>query len=288
LKSTRSRLSYANVTSTIALFLVLGGATAFAAAQLGPESVGSRELKREAVTTQKISGQAVAIGKVRDEAISTRKLAGGAVDTAKLANAGVTSDKLADGAVLASKLANGSVITDGIADGAVTSGKLANRSVTADKLAVALPATTLERLRGTAVAEFPKAERTPLPPVTYPFHPTYTQPAGRLDQYLAGFQVTFPATCTGRRSAQAALFIDTAPGAPEALEQIGEGFVEDASGGEVTRTGEFFAGAAAQFSLPPDAATQHTFSISLLRASCGNFVAGVKMTGAEVDVVGLK
>lgn len=54
MKKLGSRLTYANVMSSLAVFLVLGGATAFAASQLGKNSVGSAQLKRNAVTGVKI------------------------------------------------------------------------------------------------------------------------------------------------------------------------------------------------------------------------------------------
>jgi hypothetical protein len=54
MKSVRRRLTYANVMSSIAVFLVLGGATAFAASELGKESVGTKQLKKEAVGLAKI------------------------------------------------------------------------------------------------------------------------------------------------------------------------------------------------------------------------------------------
>jgi hypothetical protein len=54
LKQIRRHLTYANVMSSIAVFLVLGGATAFAASELGKESVGTSQLKKEAVTLAKI------------------------------------------------------------------------------------------------------------------------------------------------------------------------------------------------------------------------------------------
>jgi hypothetical protein len=58
MKSVRKRLTYANVMSSIAVFLVLGGATAFAAGQLGKNTVGSKQLKKEAVTPAKLSSAA--------------------------------------------------------------------------------------------------------------------------------------------------------------------------------------------------------------------------------------
>ena len=50
MKSVRKRLTYANVMSSIAVFLVVAGGTAFAATQLGKESVGTKQLKKEAVS----------------------------------------------------------------------------------------------------------------------------------------------------------------------------------------------------------------------------------------------
>jgi hypothetical protein len=54
LKSIRGRLTYANVMSSIAVFLVVAGGTAFAASELGKESVGTKELAKEAVSLAKI------------------------------------------------------------------------------------------------------------------------------------------------------------------------------------------------------------------------------------------
>ncbi len=54
----RQRLTYSNVISTICLFLLIGGGTAFAASELGKESIGPRQLKKEAVTPAKLSAKA--------------------------------------------------------------------------------------------------------------------------------------------------------------------------------------------------------------------------------------
>lgn len=54
MKSVRKRLTYANVMSSIAVFLVVAGGTAFAAS-LGKESVGTKQLKKSAVTPAKLS-----------------------------------------------------------------------------------------------------------------------------------------------------------------------------------------------------------------------------------------
>lgn len=53
MKRLRSRLSYANVIATLALFLALGGG-AYAAIKLPKNSVGSKQIKKNAVTSAKI------------------------------------------------------------------------------------------------------------------------------------------------------------------------------------------------------------------------------------------
>lgn len=70
MKQIRKRLTYANVMSSIAVFLVLGGATALAASQLGKNTVGSKQLKNNAVTTAKLKNKAVTGAKVKDGSLS--------------------------------------------------------------------------------------------------------------------------------------------------------------------------------------------------------------------------
>jgi hypothetical protein len=94
LKPIRKRLTYANVMSTIAVFLVLGGATALAAHQLGRGSVGARQLKKNSVTKTKIRKSAVTAAKIHKGAVGAAKLKGGAVTTAKIRNEAVTGAKV--------------------------------------------------------------------------------------------------------------------------------------------------------------------------------------------------
>jgi hypothetical protein len=56
----RGKLTYANVISTLCLVLVLGGGSAYAASRLGKESVGSKQLKKGAVTPAKLAKASVA------------------------------------------------------------------------------------------------------------------------------------------------------------------------------------------------------------------------------------
>lgn len=59
MKQLRERLSYANTMSTIAVFLVLSGASAFAATQLGKNSVGTKQIKNGAVSGAKIKKRTI-------------------------------------------------------------------------------------------------------------------------------------------------------------------------------------------------------------------------------------
>jgi hypothetical protein len=89
LKQIRNRLTYANVMSSIAVFLILGGATALAASK----KVGANEIKANSIKTGKIVKEAVTAGKLKKKAVTTAKIANLAVTTPKLANDAVTGEK---------------------------------------------------------------------------------------------------------------------------------------------------------------------------------------------------
>ncbi len=75
----RKRLTYANVMSSIAVFMILGGASAVAA-----KKIGSNELKSNSVTTAKLKKNAVTAAKIKKNAVTTAKLKNGAVTGAKV------------------------------------------------------------------------------------------------------------------------------------------------------------------------------------------------------------
>ncbi len=128
------RPTYANVVSTLCLFLLLGGASALAATQLAKNSVGTKQIKKNAVTAAKIKNAAVTTSKLADSAVTSGKITDAAVTTSKLADSAVTSGKITDAAVTTSKLANNAVTSGKITDAAVTTSKLANNAVTSGKI----------------------------------------------------------------------------------------------------------------------------------------------------------
>lgn len=77
----KKRLTYANVMSSIAIFLLLGGATAFAAGKLGKNSVGTKQLENNAVTTAKIKNNAVTGAKIKNGTITGGKINLGSLGT---------------------------------------------------------------------------------------------------------------------------------------------------------------------------------------------------------------
>lgn len=114
----RKRLTYANVMSSIAVFLVLTGGAAYAAGK-----IGSHDLRGGAVTTAKIKRNAITRSKIKAGAISTAKIAAATVTSGKLADDSVSLEKLAPGfiAPTAEKLAHAANISAG---GVVLAGSL--------------------------------------------------------------------------------------------------------------------------------------------------------------------
>jgi hypothetical protein len=90
----RPGLTYANVMSTVAVLLALGGTSVAAA------TIGAAELRRGAVTTAKLRTGAVTSAKLRDRTIQRRDLATGAVDARVIRNGSIGRADLAAGVLL--------------------------------------------------------------------------------------------------------------------------------------------------------------------------------------------
>jgi hypothetical protein len=101
----RPNLTYANVMSTIAVLLAIGGGAAYAATHLKPNSVKSKQIKDGAVGTNDLAPNAVSSSKILDGAVGAGDLVDGGVGTADLADGSVTTGKLANDAVTGAKIA---------------------------------------------------------------------------------------------------------------------------------------------------------------------------------------
>jgi hypothetical protein len=128
------RLTYANVVATLALFLAIGGGAAFAATNLGKNTVGPKAIKANAVGPAKIKAGAVTNEKLANGAVTGTKLAAGAVGAAQLGAGQVGATQLAAGAVGGTQLANGAVTSTKLANGAVGAAQLAAGAVGGSKL----------------------------------------------------------------------------------------------------------------------------------------------------------
>jgi hypothetical protein len=255
LKQIRRHLTYANVMSSIAVFVLLGGA-AVAASQLPKKSVGPKQLKNNAVTTAKIKKNAVTKAKIKK----------GAVDNSKLADGSVTNNKIADNAVTGNKVADGS---------------LSGADINANS-------TSFSQV----IAEIRATNQSPIATGSlYPFNnPTYTQNGGEDNQYIGALDVNFGAGCNAPRTVVAYLLVDPAnPATPTANDLAGYAAVTDNNAGSVNRRGEFvpLVGGTGMAKFAPPGNTQHTFYVYVATASC-NTGSGISATGAGVDVIGTK
>lgn len=90
MKQIRKRFTYANVMSSIAVFLILGGATAFAA--LGKNSVGPQQLKKNAVTAAKIKKDAVTAAKIKNGSLLSADFKAGQLPAGPKGDTGAKGD----------------------------------------------------------------------------------------------------------------------------------------------------------------------------------------------------
>jgi hypothetical protein len=245
MRTFRKHLTYANVFSTIGVFLLLAGGTAIAAKQLGKKTVGAKQLKKNAVTTAKIKAKAV------------------------------TKAKIADGAIDSTKLADGSVTTTKIADGAVNGADINGASTPFSQV----------------VARLRNGNQIPFAPGSYTIG-TYTQQTDEDNQYLAGIDVTFAASCSPPRVAVAKLLISPAnPEAPLPQEIAGYGLIIDQTAGSLTKRLDFSVapeGYAGLARVPPLSPTPRTFVVRMEASNCGGGGSGITVTNSLVDVIGTK
>jgi hypothetical protein len=93
----RARLSYANVTASLALFVALGG-TAAAAVTLPRDSVGSPQIRTDAVRSPEIAKDAVRSPEIKAEAIRSSEIKAEAIRSSEIRDNGVRLTDIADGA----------------------------------------------------------------------------------------------------------------------------------------------------------------------------------------------
>lgn len=89
----RHRLNYANVMATLAVFVALGGG-AYAASQLPSNSVGTKQIKKQAVKRKSIAKDAINSSRIAEGEVKTSDLAAQAVDSSRIAVGAVGTEQL--------------------------------------------------------------------------------------------------------------------------------------------------------------------------------------------------
>jgi hypothetical protein len=111
----RARLSYANVASTLALFLALGTGTAYAANEWTGENIVDQSL-----TAADIQIGTIGTLRVQDNSLQAIDLAPDSATSSEIASAAVGSSEIAAGAVGTSEIANNTVSSADLAGGGAT------------------------------------------------------------------------------------------------------------------------------------------------------------------------
>ena len=120
----RKRLSYANVMATLALFVALGG-VGYAAVHLRRDSVGSRQIKENAVKASEQAPNSVDGSNVIDESLGGADIADGSIGSGDIADNAIGSAKIADGSIGGGDIGTGEVGAAQIGDGSVGRAELA-------------------------------------------------------------------------------------------------------------------------------------------------------------------
>jgi hypothetical protein len=105
LSRVRKRLSFANVTSMLALFVALGG-TSYAAATLAHDSVGKGQIRANAVGKSEAAANSVGRSEVISSAISSSEIATNGVGASEIRPNAIDTDEIADGGLQAADLSD--------------------------------------------------------------------------------------------------------------------------------------------------------------------------------------
>ncbi len=131
MRKLKDRLTYANVVSTLALFLVLTGGVVWAA------KIGSRQIARDAVKAKHVRADAIGSEELAADSVGTAELGSESVSRGKLQDNAVGSDELAPASVDATKLTENAVGPNSLQGNAVGSDQLAPDSVGTRELKIA-------------------------------------------------------------------------------------------------------------------------------------------------------
>ncbi len=130
MRGIRSRLTYANVVSTVALFLVLTGGVAYAADTIFSSDIVDGEVKAEDIATAAVRTQELGTNQIRSADVRDDSLAGGGLTGADIALNTLTSDDIAESTVHTNDILDATVLSKDLADGSVRTSEVLDNSLT--------------------------------------------------------------------------------------------------------------------------------------------------------------
>ena len=136
----RARLSYANVASTLALFLALGTGTAYAANEwtgenIVDQSLTAADLQIGTIGTLRVQDNSLQAIDLAPDSVTGSEIATNAVGDTEIANDSIDSGEIIDNSLIAGDLGISSVGASEIATGAVGASEIATGAVGASEIA---------------------------------------------------------------------------------------------------------------------------------------------------------
>lgn len=146
----RDRVTYANVASTLALFVALGTGTAYAAnewtgenivdksltaADLAIGTIGTLRVQDESLQAVDLKADSVGMGEIQPDAVGAVEVTANSIDGDEIVNSSVSAAELGTDSVGASEIAANAVGASEIAGGGVGSSEIANNTITSADLA---------------------------------------------------------------------------------------------------------------------------------------------------------
>ena len=130
----RSRLTYANVMSTLAVVLALGGGVAYAANTVFSSDIVNGQVKAADIATGAVQDDEIAAGAVKTGEIATNQVRAAdigpdQINGSKVADQGLSGVDILDSSVSSADLATNSVLSEEVLDNTLTADDLATNSV---------------------------------------------------------------------------------------------------------------------------------------------------------------
>jgi hypothetical protein len=137
----RRQATYANLASSLALFLAVGGGAVYAASDkvdsqdIAKRAVNTKHLADDAVRSEQIRNGQVNSGDIRDQNVTGNDVAEGTLEGSDLSDGTVKGGKIGDESLTGADIQNGTLSGADVLDGSLTGTDIQNGSVGSQDLA---------------------------------------------------------------------------------------------------------------------------------------------------------